>query len=93
MHGKTGAKLDSEMSQITRKMKQTTPGEGKKKKKREKKTTQESVEQGLLAQEGKKSKPNRLSFCSTYFRQNMTKTTLTELEESKSNRQVCLTVS
>lgn len=40
MHGKTGAKLDSEMSQITRKMKQTTPGEGKKKKNREKKTTQ-----------------------------------------------------
>lgn len=39
-----------------------------------------------------KTKQTHFSFCLTYFRLQMTKT-LKELEESKSNRQVCLTVS
>lgn len=98
MHGETGAKLDSETSQIACEMKQTTPERKKKThtKKNNNTRPQESVEQGRLAQKQKKQKQNKtntLFFLLDIFQTADDKTTLKELEESKSNRQVCLTVS
>lgn len=80
LHSETGAKLDSETSQIVREMKQTTPEE-KKKATRQNKTThgpRKSVEQGRLAQKQKKKRRNKtkqthFSFCSTYFSLQTTK--------------------
>lgn len=93
LHSETGAKLDSETSQIVREMKQTTPEE-KKKATRQNKTThgpRKSVEQGRLAQKQKKkkekqNKTNTLFFLLDIFQPADDKTTVRELEESKSNR-------
>lgn len=75
MHGETGAKLDSETRQIACEMKQTTPGKTRLKTKKNKNKTrlQNSVEQDRLAQKENRNKTNTLSFCSTYFRLQMTK--------------------
>lgn len=105
MHGETGAKLDSEMSQIACEMKQTTPEKNKtnqKKRKKEKgkitKTTQGPIKVSSKAgwhksKKQKQNKTNTLFFLLDIFQTADDKTTLKELEESKSNRQVCLTVS
>lgn len=76
LHGETGTKLDSATSVIAGEMKQTTAEKKKRKPKRKKRegTTrpQQSVEQGRLARKPKKTETH-FSFCSTYFRQQMTK--------------------
>lgn len=94
MHGETGVKLDSETSQIACEMKQTTPG------KKNKKTRQHKAQEkcrarqaGTKAKKQKQNKTNTLFFLLDIFQTADDKTTLKELEESRSNRQVCLTVS
>lgn len=76
VHGETGAKLDSETSQIACEMKQTTPGK-KNDTKQDNTRPRKSVERGRLAQKQKKNrnktKQTHFSFCSTYFRLQMTK--------------------
>lgn len=78
MHGETGAKLDSETSQIACEMKQTTPGK-KNQKKKKPKTTQgpRKVSSKAGWHQSKKTetkqKQTHFSFCSTYFRLQMTK--------------------
>lgn len=95
LHGETGAKLDSETSQIACEMKHTNQGKKTKKNQQQHKAQEkcQARQAGTKAKNRNKTKQTHFSFCSTYFRLQMTKTTLKELEESKSNRQVCLAVS
>lgn len=103
-HGDTGKKkLGSETSQIACEMKQTSPEKKKRKPSSNNNNNtepQKSDKQGRLAQkkgkkwkEQKQNQTNTLFFLLDIFQTADDKTTLKELEESKSNRQVCLTVS
>lgn len=86
--------MDSDTSQIACEMKQTTPR--KKKSQQNNTRPQKSVEArqaGTKARKQKQKKTNTLFFLLDIFQTADDKTTVRELEESKSNHQVCLTVS
>ena len=96
MHSETGAKLDSETSQIVREMKQTTPEEKKKKSNKTKQNNTRPQKKCRARQAGTKAKKkkkkkkgetkqNTLFFLLDIFQPADDKTTVRELEESKSN--------
>lgn len=97
MHGDTGAKLGSETSQIACEMKQTTPEEKNKTKQQQQHKAPEKWQARKAGTEAEMKKnqnqTNTPFFQLDIFQTADDKTTLKELEESKSNRQVCLTVS